>query len=144
VQIKLNKIKDIFTNYPIEFSYVYGSMAKGTPRSWSDLDIALIVTDNIPPEQYLEIETDVSKKIDELLPNVESDVRIFNYAPLNFKIQIVQEGKLLYSKNENKRVNFETQVRDEYFDFLPLRKEYQTSFLKGIEKGGLLWSTPKK
>lgn len=140
----MKTIEKILEEYPIEFAYLYGSAAKGTERSFSDLDLGLIVEDSLNPEKYLELEIEISTKIDKVLPRVESDVRIFNFAPLNYRIQLVQEGKLIYSKNETRRVDFETQVRSEYFDFYPKRKEYQNAFHEGIKKGGLLWSTRKK
>jgi predicted nucleotidyltransferase len=142
--LPLNNIKAALSEYPVEFAYLYGSYATGTNRKFSDLDIALLVEDRVPPEKYWDIESKISLKIDALLKEVESDVRIFNLAPLNYRAQIVKEGKLIYSKNEIKRVDFESATRDEYFDFLPMRKEYQATLLNGIKKEGLAWSIRKK
>lgn len=144
-KINLEKIERILSSYPkIQFAYLYGSFAMCAERSWSDLDIALLLEDSVAQTTFFDLELEISKKIDAALPGVESDVRIFNLAPLNYKIQIVQNGKLIFSQDETKRVDFETRVRSEYFDFLPLRLTYQNAFLEGIEKGGLLWSTRKK
>jgi len=142
--IDIDKIKEILINYPVDFAYLYGSYAEGTNRSWSDLDIALLVDDSVDVSGYLEVELEISKKIDAVISPPESDVRIFNIAPLNYKIQVVQNGKLIYSKDESKRVNFETSVRSLYFDFLPQKQEYRSALFKGIKEGGLLWSTLKK
>lgn len=142
--LELAKIRDILANHPIEIAYLYGSFAEGANRPWSDFDIALIADDSVPAEKYLELELEISKKVDAALPGIESDARIFNQAPLNYKIQVIQNGKLICSINEKRRVDFETQVRDEYFDFLPKREEYRASLFAGIKKGGLLWSTQKK
>ena len=136
--IDIDKIKEILINYPVDFAYLYGSYAEGTNRSWSDLDIALLVDDSVDVSGYLEVELEISKKIDAVISPPESDVRIFNIAPLNYKIQVVQNGKLIYSKDESKRVNFETSVRSLYFDFLPQKQEYRSALFKGIKEGGLL------
>ncbi|MCX5750911.1 MAG: nucleotidyltransferase domain-containing protein [Candidatus Saganbacteria bacterium] len=144
MNLELNEIKDALKRYPIDFAYLFGSFAEGTSRPWSDLDIALIASDKIAANKYPELEMDISKNIDKILPGIENDVRIFNQAPLNYKIQVVQNGKLIFSGNEHKRVAFETKVRDEYFDFLPKKEEYRSASLRGLEQGGLLWSTRKK
>ena len=142
--MELTKIKDMIKNFPVEFAYLYGSFAEGVNRRWSDFGIAVIAKEAVKPEAYLNLELEIAKSVDSVLTATESDVRVFNRAPLNYKIQVVQNGKLLYSADEKKRVDFETSVRDEYFDFLPKREEYRSSFLDGIEKGGLLWSTRKR
>jgi len=136
--------QEILSRYPVEFAYLYGSFAEGSERPWSDMDLALIVKSTVSPAQYLSLEMEIARKIEEKLPGMEVDARIFNSAPLNYKIQVVQNGKLIYSVNEGKRVEFETQTRDEYFDFLPIYREFQKNLLENVEKGGLLWSIPKK
>lgn len=137
---------EIFISYPIEFAYLYGSYAQGHERSWSDIDIALIVNPAFDSKNYLNLEMEISNKLEEKinLPKIECDVRVFNNAPLNYKFQIVQYGKLIYSRNEIMRVNFETSVRDENFDFSHTRLQIQSSLFKNIKENGLLWSTKKK
>ncbi|MDI6731634.1 MAG: nucleotidyltransferase domain-containing protein [Candidatus Margulisbacteria bacterium] len=146
MKTNFNQIKDILQKHPVEIAYLYGSFAEGTPRPWSDIDVALIVDDSNTRQSNLDLEMTISKEIDAvgIVEKHESDVRIINQAPLNYKIQIVQNGKLIYSKNERRRVEFETTVRDEYFDFLPKREEFRKALFSGIKKGGLLWSTQKK
>jgi len=144
MQIEADQISQIIAKYPVEYAYLYGSFAEKTNRPWSDLDIALIVAGSFPPAQYSQLEIEISKEIDQLSPGINSDVRIFNQAPLNYQIQVVQNGKLIFCRDETGRVNFETKVRSEYFDFLPLKKEYRSAMFQGIKEGGLLWSIRKK
>jgi hypothetical protein len=44
------------------------------------------------------------------------------------KGRILADGELMYSRDENKRIEFETQVRKAYFDFLPVIQQYQNAY----------------
>jgi hypothetical protein len=46
------------------------------------------------------------------------------------KGRILGEAELIYSRAEEKRVEFETQVRQSYFDFLPVIHRYQEAYRK--------------
>lgn len=134
----------ILPDFPIDFAYLYGSFAEGSGRPWSDIDLALFVGASVSPAEYLTLENEIGKKIEEKLTGKEVDIRIFNPAPLNYQIQVVQKGKLIYSANESRRVEFETSVRDRYFDFLPAHHDFQKNLLEHVKKEGLLWSIRKK
>jgi hypothetical protein len=65
------------------------------------------------------------------------DVRIINRAPLMVRGEVITKGSLLFSREEQFRVGFETQVRSEYFDFLPIAKALQRAHFKRLREGGL-------
>ena len=69
----------------------------------------------------MDIELALALEIDVLLdPPVQSDVRAINRMPLTLLGVIINHGQLLYSRNEEARINFEVGVRIAYFDFLPV------------------------
>jgi hypothetical protein len=57
----------------------------------------------------------------------------------NWDTLVLAEGKLIYSKDENRRIEFETQVRKAYFDFLPVirlhRNAYREKVFLELESG---------
>ena len=121
-----------FRNHPISFAYLYGSYATGTADTSSDLDIGIYITE-IPRDQYLELELSLSLEIDKTLDYaVESEVRIINTLPLSVLGEIVTDGILIYSENEEARVEFETSVRAAYFDFLPVLRNYKRKYIEHI------------
>ena len=120
----------IFKSHPVEFAYLYGSVATGCAHPFSDLDIA-IYTHGVSQAKSLKLELLLSLAIDEKLDvNIKSEVRTMNNLPLIVNGQIISDGLLIFSANEAKRVDFETRVRSAYFDFLPVIQNYQRIYLE--------------
>ncbi len=55
------------------------------------------------------------------------DVRVLNGATLRFKSQVLRYGKLLYSVDEKKRIEFETSSLAQYYDFKPHFDRYDAA-----------------
>ena len=123
---------DIFSNRPVLFAYLYGSYATGNLHPFSDLDIGIYI-DDVSDIKYLELELSLSLEIDDKIGSGgRTEVRIINNLPLVVIGNIITEGRLIYSINENVRVDFETSVRKAYFDFLPVIKIYQNTYKESI------------
>ena len=119
----------IFSRHPILFAYLYGSYAVGLIHPFSDLDIGIYI-ENLPASKHLELELSISLEIDSNMGGeVGSEVRIINNLPLVITGKIITDGVLIYSRNEVVRVDFETAVRSEYFDFLPVIHRYQRAYI---------------
>lgn len=43
---------------------------------------------------------------------------------------IIKEGKIIFEKNHEKRVDFEFKTMREYYDFQPFLKEYNKIYLE--------------
>ena len=136
----MNKIKtkifqtapEIFRDYPVCFAYLYGSYATEYEHPFSDLDICIHI-DNIPPRGKLRLQMAIALRIDEVLGvGIDSDVRILDDLPLIIKGQIVTEGLLIYSINDDLRANVELFIRRAYFDFLPVTRKYRQSYINRV------------
>lgn len=118
-----------FEGTPVLFAYLYGSHAAELQHPYSDLDIGIFV-EGLSTRDCLKLELSLSLKLDELLDHaVQSDVRVVNHLPLSITGRILTEGELIYSRAEDERIDFETQVRRAYFDFLPVIRQFQKAFL---------------
>ncbi len=140
IDVRIEKIQsdlltlapDIFGKHPVLFAYLYGSYATGLVHPFSDLDIGIYVN-KISHRKYLDLELSLSLEIDEKFESgISSEVRIMNGLPLMIKGNIITEGVLIFSGNETIRVDFETSIRDAYFDFLPIIRRYQRTYMENI------------
>lgn len=121
--------QSILERTPVLFAYIYGSYVRGDSHRFSDLDIGIYV-EGLDIRSCLDLELSLGLRFDEQLGHVlQSEVRVLNHLPLAVKGRILGEAELIYSRDEVKRVDFETRTRKFYFDFLPVidlhRKAYQ-------------------
>ena len=126
---KLRKIASaVFEGTPVLFAYLYGSFAKDLSHPFSDLDVGVYVKD-LDLGACLKLELSLALRIDEDLDHVvQSEIRVVNHLPLVVLGRILGDGELIYSKDEMKRIDFETQIRKAYFDFLPVIQQYQNAY----------------
>lgn len=124
---------DIFGAFPILFAYLYGSIAVDQAHPFSDLDIAIYVAPDLSVKDSLFLETSLSLEIDKHMENgPPSDIRIMNRLPLTVAGQIVTDGILVYCRDDNARIDYETSIRCAYFDFLPAIYNFQKEYLEYI------------
>jgi len=105
----------------ILFAYLYGSFSKSVERKDSDIDIGIFVKDSSDMEKYYPEK--LALKIERMIGG-EIDIRILNDRDIIFLHQVLKYGKLLFSKNEKKRIKFETDVYKKYIDFVYYMEEY--------------------
>jgi hypothetical protein len=137
----LNQIApDVFAETPVLFAYLYGSYAKGEAHALSDLDVAIYV-EGLDPRACLDLELSLALRIDEKLDHrVQADVRVINHLPLRIKGEILKHGVLIFSREDESRVEFETRIRKLYFDFHPIIRQHRSAFkekLLAVHANGL-------
>lgn len=130
-------LQHIAQSQPITLAYLFGSAALGQTTPLSDIDIALVVTDAVSPNQRLHFELAIEDEIAGQCGLSEVDVRVINEAPLMVKGQVVTYGVLLYARDQASRVDFETNTRMAYFDFLPVAQMMQQAFFQRLKEKGI-------
>lgn len=132
-KIVIKIVPEILENTPVIFAYLYGSYAIDQTHPFSDLDIG-IYTSPLTLRESMKLEMDLALEIDKKLKNgPSSDVRTMNSLPLAVVGNILTEGMLIYCKEDAARIDYETTMRKRYFDFLPVIRNYQRTYLKQIE-----------
>jgi predicted nucleotidyltransferase len=130
-------LPQIFDHQPVGLAYLYGSTTTGQTTPFSDVDIALVVDEGLSPYERLKLtlrlQLDLADRCD--ISNV--DVRIINDAPLVFQGRAVCDGILVYAREEQERIEFETGTRLRYFDYLPVHKRLQNAFFADLRERGL-------
>jgi len=130
-------LPDILENQPVQLAYLYGSTVAGRTTPFSDVDIALLTTEPLTPLARLRLIQYVHMRLydDCDLDNV--DVRIINDAPLVLQGRVITDGRLVYARDEQARVDFETTTRMYYFDYLPIHRQLQNAFFDTLRRRGL-------
>jgi len=82
--------------------YVYGSYTRGNPDIWSDIDVAIIVNENLKPDELINIEARLrrlARKID-----IRIEPVIFSSDPLGFLESEVKSGIRIYPEVTDDKV----------------------------------------
>ncbi len=110
------------------FAYLFGSYAKGTQKEGSDIDIAIYLRDDTILERDPLYPSRLGIKIEKNLNGKSRvDVRLLNGSTLRFINQVLRYGKLLHSRDEGKRIEFETSSLARYYDFKPHLEMYDAA-----------------
>lgn len=127
----------ILEHQPVSLAYLYGSVTTGQTTPFSDVDIALLVDEDLSPLEKLKLTLRIQLDLADHADISNADVRIINDAPLVFRGRVVSDALLVYSRDEQERVEFETATRLCYFDYQPVHKRLQDAFFADLRERGL-------
>ncbi len=120
-----DKLRDFFgPSAPgIAAVYLFGSVARGTARADSDVDVAVLYEKDPPPTLEglpLDLEGDLER-----LLGLAVDVVALNRAPVDLVHRVLRDGLLVVDADRQARILFEVKARNEYFDLLPTLERYR-------------------
>jgi predicted nucleotidyltransferase len=119
------RVRDFFaaTSPGVVAAYLFGSVARGTARPTSDVDVAVLYP--APPARTLEgLPLDLEGELERLLGRPVQVVAL-NGAPVDLVHRVLRDGKLLIENDRGARIRFEVMARNEYFDLLPILETYR-------------------
>lgn len=122
---------------PVSLAYLYGSATTGRMHPFSDIDIALLVDEGLSPLERLKLTLRIQLDVADQCDLSNADVRIINDAPLIFQGRVVCGGLLIYARDEQERLKFETATRLRYFDYQPVHRRLQDAFFADLLERGL-------
>jgi predicted nucleotidyltransferase len=117
-------IVDVCGGYPgVVAVYLFGSVALGTDRPSSDVDVAVLFQQPPParldgPRLVLEgnLERAIGRRV---------DLIVLNEAPADLRIRVLRDGRLLLERDRSARIAFEVRTRNEAFDLAPMLAAYR-------------------
>ncbi|MCF7845244.1 MAG: nucleotidyltransferase domain-containing protein [Candidatus Pacebacteria bacterium] len=109
------------------FCYLFGSQATGTSISKSDIDIGLFF-DKHQVDDFFEKRLELIGEISKLLKK-DTDIVVLNTASSFLKYVVLKEGKIIFERSQDKRVDFELKTLNDYFDFKPVLEKYNQRVL---------------
>jgi predicted nucleotidyltransferase len=111
---KIEKILNRFQE--IEFAYLFGSFLERD--GFRDIDIALYVSKNYSPYEVMKFSLKIGRELEKAIkPRCEFDVKILNYAPLALQYEVIKTGRVVFCKDEAKRIRYEAHILSSYLDY---------------------------
>ncbi|OQX54139.1 MAG: hypothetical protein B5M48_01580 [Candidatus Omnitrophica bacterium 4484_213] len=125
------KLKSILSrDADILFAYLFGSAAEDREHSESDIDVAVYLN----PEQWniLKKDKQILGELALCLHRDDVNLHILNVTPLLLQFEIISQGKIIFCRDEQTRVDFETDVLYRYFDMKPFFDEQRELTMQAI------------
>lgn len=98
----------------ILFAYLFGSLAGGVQKPFSDVDIAVYIAGNV---NFGEIQLDILESLTDVLQTDEIDLVVLNTASLPLVINVLKAKRILVDRRPFERHLFESLMMRKYFDF---------------------------
>ncbi|CAN2039339.1 DNA polymerase, beta domain protein region [Candidatus Magnetomoraceae bacterium gMMP-15] len=119
-------------------AYIFGSIAKGSAKASSDIDVAVLLDhkkQNDSPDtensfSLLSFITDLEKSLE-----CRVDLVVLNRVSELLKFEVRRSGILVFERSSGYRKNFEIKSRKLFQDFLYLHKRYVKNILYGEKNG---------
>lgn len=110
-------------------AYLFGSVARGTAGARSDVDLGVVLASGTPKDlAAIGVVTRMHGEIEELLRR-DVDLVVLNSASPDLLHRVLRDGILLYERDHERRIEFEVQARNHYFDMLPIIDRYRRTVL---------------
>jgi len=104
-------------------AYLFGSVARGTDSSSSDIDVGLLLR-TAPSGELNDLRFNLEGNLERALGQ-RTQVVILNDAPPDLVHRVLRDGRLLLDRDRAARIRFEVRARNEYFDLLPILNRYR-------------------
>jgi predicted nucleotidyltransferase len=119
------QLRSFFASNPGDAAavYLYGSVARGTARQGSDVDVGVLLTTD-PPRTLKGLQLDLEADLESLL-EIPVQLVVLNRAPPDLIHRVLRDGKLMLERDRSRRIRFEVKARNEYFDLLPILLQYR-------------------
>ncbi|OGO43250.1 MAG: hypothetical protein A2Z04_08765 [Chloroflexi bacterium RBG_16_57_9] len=116
-------------------AYLFGSHATGKARPQSDVDTAVLLSEDDDLARFYRR----LRLIDEVsdVCGREADVIVLNDAPPLLQNEVLKHGRLLFERDRAARVEFEVQAGKIYADLKPMYDFHTQDLFKKIKEVGL-------
>lgn len=103
--------------------YVFGSVARGTARGRSDIDVAVLLERDPPPTlagSAVSLGGDLERYL-----GYPVDLVVLNRASVDLVHRVLRDGLLVFDPRPRERIQFEVRARNAYFDLKPVLDRYR-------------------
>ena len=121
----VDRLREYFESEPsgAAAAWLYGSTARGTAHRGSDVDVAVLFVK--PPASTLAAQPFALEDDLTALLGTRVQVVALNRAPVDLVHRVLRDGVLVFEGDRAARVRFEVRARNEFFDLLPILRQYR-------------------
>jgi predicted nucleotidyltransferase len=105
-------------------AWLFGSVARGTARPDSDVDVAILRRTDRPAVRLTDLPLDVEDRLGRRLGRTVQVVDVAR-APADLVHRVLRDGVLLFDRDSSRRIAFEVEARNRYFDMAPIWRQYR-------------------
>lgn len=116
----------------VTVAYLFGSRADATATERSDHDFAVLFDHDPSLREIGALQATLSEIVAGAVDIVELE-----RAPLELQAAVVQTGRLIFSRDEPRRIVFETHTRSRWFDYRPTMEWLTRAYLRRVAAEGL-------
>lgn len=99
----------------VDAAYIFGSFLER--NEFNDIDVALLLSEGLDPYKSLKFSLKVAGDLErQIKPRLEFDVKILNNSPIEFQFEVIRKGCVIFSRNESRRMDYESEVTSTYLD----------------------------
>ena len=119
----------------VQAAYIFGSLVTGRSRPDSDVDIAVLVSDQIMHRNPFQYRLELMADLMGVLKRDDVDLILLNQAPSLLAHRVLKKGKLIFERSASARVAFQVRTVNLYLDTQPMRNLYLTYLKKHAREG---------
>ena len=114
--------------------YLFGSQLSET-SNLSDIDLGFLFERSTSRTELFKRQLELIDAISAILATDNVDIVILNHAPPLLSYNIIK-GVVIYCRDEEERVKYETKIIDEYLDLEKIYSEYEKALFEAIKSWG--------
>lgn len=135
---KYPKLQDLIeyceNSTSIKFLYLFGSVATGKENSMSDIDLAVMV-DKSKIDNQTEFRLNLISDFMRILNRIDIDLVFLDTASLSLRYSVLEEGVLIFERDEYARKVFSFETVRDYLDFEPLAQVHKKALWQLAKEG---------
>lgn len=126
------KIGEIVSRFEdVDVAYVFGSFLDRD--RFNDIDVAIVISREMNPYRRFKFAMEIARELErEIKPRFEFDVKILNYSPVEFQHEIIKKGRVVFIRDENRRIEYESKLISTYLDVKDMYEFLDKKFLARV------------
>lgn len=125
----------LFQQHPVRLAYLFGSQATRRTHPSSDIDIAVLLDEALPPDERFAERIRLLGDQSRIFGTDRVDLVMLNGASPLLAYEVLRHGVLLYCADAQTRIEFQVRTLRAYEDTIPLRRILSEAMVARLKAG---------